>query len=101
MSPSEPLIRNISDTALWAAVYRAYETEREDALFQDPYARRLAGERGERIADSIALVVAQGSRCGKQHQEGRLDSPRQLVAQGPEPRRDTCVGVGILLGQPS
>jgi methyltransferase (TIGR00027 family) len=49
----EPLIRNISDTALWVAVYRARETERPDALFHDPYARRLAGERGEQIALSI------------------------------------------------
>lgn len=46
----EPLIRNISDTALWAASYRARETERPDALFRDPFARRLAGERGEQIA---------------------------------------------------
>jgi methyltransferase (TIGR00027 family) len=49
-SASGPLIRNISDTALWVAVYRARETERKDALFRDPYARRLAGGRGERIA---------------------------------------------------
>src|SRR5215467_13530613 len=46
----EPLVRDISDTALWVAVYRARETERKDALFRDPYARRLAGGRGERIA---------------------------------------------------
>src|SRR6516165_8700961 len=46
----EPLIRNISDTALWVAVYRARESERPDALFKDPFARRLAGERGEQIA---------------------------------------------------
>jgi methyltransferase (TIGR00027 family) len=50
MSPSEPLIRDITDTARWAAVYRARETERPDALFRDPLARRLAGERGEQIA---------------------------------------------------
>ncbi len=47
---NEPLIRNVSDTALWVAVYRARESERKDALFRDPYARRLAGERGEQIA---------------------------------------------------
>jgi methyltransferase (TIGR00027 family) len=47
------LIRNISDTALLAAVYRARETERGDALFRDPFARRLAGDRGEQIADSM------------------------------------------------
>jgi methyltransferase (TIGR00027 family) len=53
MSQTEPLIRNISDTARWAAVYRARESERPDALFRDPFARRLAGERGEQIADAI------------------------------------------------
>jgi methyltransferase (TIGR00027 family) len=47
------MIRNISDTALWAAVYRARETERPDALFHDPFARRLAGSRGQEIADHI------------------------------------------------
>ena len=46
-------IRNVSDTALWVAVYRAMESERRDALFQDPYARRLAGARGEAIVASI------------------------------------------------
>jgi methyltransferase (TIGR00027 family) len=50
---AEHLIRNISDTALLAAVYRARETEREDALFSDPLARRLAGQRGDQIATSI------------------------------------------------
>lgn len=50
---SDPLIRDISDTARWAAVYRARETERPDALFRDPFARRLAGERGEQIAASL------------------------------------------------
>ena len=53
MSDTGPLIRNISDTALWVAVYRARETERPDAIFRDPFARRLAGERGEQIARSI------------------------------------------------
>ena len=52
-SSGEPLIRNISDTALWAAVYRARETERADHLFVDPFARRLAGTRGEQIATSL------------------------------------------------
>src|SRR3954468_21712073 len=38
------------------AVYRARETEREDAVFQDPYARALAGERGERIANALTFA---------------------------------------------
>lgn len=46
----ENLIENVSDTALWVAVFRALETERPDALFKDPYAKELAGERGKQIA---------------------------------------------------
>ncbi len=42
-------IQHISDTARWVALYRAMESDRRDALFRDPYARRLAGERAERI----------------------------------------------------
>ena len=50
---SEPLLRNISDTARWVATFRADESEREDALFHDPLARRLAGERGQGIAKEV------------------------------------------------
>ena len=53
MGQTGPLIRNISDTARWAAVYRARESDRRDALFRDPFARRLAGTRGEQIAQSL------------------------------------------------
>jgi methyltransferase (TIGR00027 family) len=52
---TERLIRNISDTARWAAVFRAQETERPDALFRDPFARRLAGERGQQIATAMTM----------------------------------------------
>lgn len=48
-----PAIRNVSDTARWVAYYRAMETERPDALFRDPYARKLAGERGEQIVRQL------------------------------------------------
>jgi methyltransferase (TIGR00027 family) len=51
----EPLIRDVSDTARWVAVYRARENERDDAVFRDPFARALAGERGERIAAAMKL----------------------------------------------
>jgi methyltransferase (TIGR00027 family) len=46
-------IRGVADTALWVAMYRALESERPDALFSDPYARRLAGPRGEAILDAL------------------------------------------------
>jgi len=53
---AEPLIRDVSDTARWMAVYRARETERPDAVFRDPFARALAGERGERIAAAVRFA---------------------------------------------
>jgi methyltransferase (TIGR00027 family) len=53
MDATEPTFRNVSDTAIWAALYRARENERPDALFRDPFARRLAGDRGERMAEAL------------------------------------------------
>ncbi len=53
MSSASAAIQHVSDTARWVALYRAMESERPDALFRDPYARRLAGTRGERILDTM------------------------------------------------
>lgn len=46
-------ITSVSDTARWVAVYRAMETARPDALFRDPFAARLAGERGVAMVDHM------------------------------------------------
>ena len=46
-------IQNVSDTAVWVATYRAEETLREDALFRDPLAKVLVGERGPQIAKKM------------------------------------------------
>ncbi|MGB8540664.1 MAG: SAM-dependent methyltransferase [Candidatus Acidiferrales bacterium] len=54
MDPSDSSVRNISDTARWVAYFRARETQRPDALFRDPFAERLAGERGFQIANTLA-----------------------------------------------
>lgn len=54
---SSPPISDVSDTARWVAVYRARETERLDAVFRDPYARRLAGERGEALHAALGGSV--------------------------------------------
>jgi methyltransferase (TIGR00027 family) len=51
--PEQSHIRNVSDTAHWVAMYRAMESDRRDALFRDPYARRLAGPRGEAIVQTM------------------------------------------------
>jgi len=47
------IVENVSDTAFWVAHYRGVETERPDALFRDPLAAVLAGERGRKIAESM------------------------------------------------
>jgi O-methyltransferase involved in polyketide biosynthesis len=50
---TEHSVSHVSDTALWVAVHRAAESKRKDALFRDPYAERLAGERGKHIAGQL------------------------------------------------
>ena len=52
----EPLIRDITDTARWVATYRARESARADAVFHDPFAKALAGERGETIAKAMPFA---------------------------------------------
>src|SRR5690242_3090337 len=46
-------LEDISDTAHWVAHYRAVETEREDALFKDPYAKLLSGKRGQEVRNQV------------------------------------------------
>jgi O-methyltransferase involved in polyketide biosynthesis len=66
--------QNISDTARWVAWNRALESERPDAWFRDPMARRLAGERGERIA--------QGARAARVHGAHRTQRPKGALPRG-------------------
>jgi methyltransferase (TIGR00027 family) len=54
MTATTAILHDISDTARWAAVFRAGETERPDALFRDPFATRLAGPRGFEIAGALS-----------------------------------------------
>ena len=53
MIVSSVTVRDISDTARWVAYFRALETQRPDALFRDPFAERLAGYYGFRIASTL------------------------------------------------
>jgi methyltransferase (TIGR00027 family) len=46
-------ITHISDTALMVAACRAHESELEDAFVHDPFAARLAGERGVAILGAL------------------------------------------------
>jgi len=57
---AEPLVSNVSDTARWVAAYRATESARADALFKDPLAARLAGERGRAIVAASPRKLRSG-----------------------------------------
>jgi len=50
---SPGIVRNVSDTARWAAYFRAEETKRPDAIFRDPFAQRLCGQHGVDIANTL------------------------------------------------
>jgi len=57
---TNPTIQNVPDTAFMAAAYRAIESERPDALFRDPLADKLAGERGRAILASLPPQAMMG-----------------------------------------
>lgn len=50
---TETPITHVSDTALWVAAFRAIESDRPDALFQDSLAAALTGDKGRAIANSM------------------------------------------------
>jgi methyltransferase (TIGR00027 family) len=56
-SPPQEIVQ-VSDTALLVAACRALETERADAFVRDPFAARLAGERGMAIARALPHLEA-------------------------------------------
>jgi methyltransferase (TIGR00027 family) len=62
MSAIQGEISHVSDTALMVAACRALETECEDGFVHDPFAARLAGERG--IAILRALPYPEMMRFG-------------------------------------
>ncbi|MEO8314303.1 MAG: SAM-dependent methyltransferase [Pseudomonadota bacterium] len=49
-------IKDVSETAIWVAHYRAEESERPDAMFRDPLAKVLVDGRGEKIAQSFGSM---------------------------------------------
>jgi methyltransferase (TIGR00027 family) len=83
-------IESIADTARWTAAWRALETARPDALFHDPYAARLAGERGLALAAALPRSAdAAGSVAVRTHVIDR----RILVATAVE-GVDTVLNLG-------
>src|SRR5438270_4104191 len=53
MSPTHGEINHVSDTALMVAACRALETESDLGFVRDPFAARLAGERGMAILRAL------------------------------------------------
>lgn len=89
------VLRNVGDTALLVAVYRAIESEREDAWFCDPFARTLAGKRGQKIHENIDTDT---SRVGGFTVRTRLvnEYVQKLIAQK---KIDgvLCLGAGLCM----
>lgn len=56
-------VEQISDTAFLTALYRAMESERPDAHFRDPYARVLAGARGEHLSQEMPEKNSVAAGC--------------------------------------
>ena len=68
-------IEHVSDTARWVAVYRAMESERPDALFHDPFARSLAGAKGDDIVRTMKDAPLHGVGDDRAHAGVRRDHP--------------------------
>jgi methyltransferase (TIGR00027 family) len=73
-------INDVSDTAFWIAYHRALESARGDALFKDPWAAALAGERGRRISEEmptsgiVAWTVALRTRIIDEYLASAIES---------------------------
>jgi methyltransferase (TIGR00027 family) len=85
-------IHDVSDTAFWIAHHRALETERSDALFRDPLAALLAGERGRAISKAmptsrfVSWMVALRTRMIDEYIAFAIDAGIDTVL---------CLGAGL------
>lgn len=85
------LIQHVSDTALWVAYYRGVESERPDALFQDVFAKKLSGEKGFRIVQSMPERLSRGTQFSLVVRTCIIDDfIRQKVSEGV----DTILNLG-------
>lgn len=82
-------IDNVSDTALWVAAFRAQESERKDAVFKDPLAKKLAGEKGIEIARTTPFAKAMYFAMVV-----RTTAIDQLVQTAIERGADTVINLG-------
>jgi methyltransferase (TIGR00027 family) len=93
MSPVHGEINHVSDTALMVAACRALETEAEDGFVHDPFAARLAGERGMAILQ--ALPVPQMMRFGIGVRSRFLDELLLEALSADRIETVVCLGCGL------
>src|SRR2546429_3150130 len=67
MSSDSPRKESLASTACWIAAVRAHESEREDRLFDDPWAALLAGQAGQAWLDRMAIIQARLDRMSKDY----------------------------------
>lgn len=75
-------MHGVALTSLWVAAWRAAETERPDALFQDPFARELAGPEGFAVladARAVAPIEAPTIPVRTRFFDQRIGSSTQVV----------------------
>lgn len=89
---SEPTIQHVSDTAFLIAHFRAEESARRGALFRDPLAARLAGEKGRALAESFHTRAMTGWMTAIRTVVID-DFVRAVVASGVE--TVLCLGAGL------
>jgi methyltransferase (TIGR00027 family) len=86
---NQPNIEDVSDTALWVANFRAIEGRRPDAVFRDPLADVLLGERGRKLAESMP-----DSRLMEWFMVIRTSAIDRLIATAIEQGADTVINLG-------
>jgi methyltransferase (TIGR00027 family) len=86
-------IQHVSDTALMVAACRALETASEDGLVRDPFAERLAGERGMAIARNVPLLGMM--RFGVGIRARTLDEMLMDTVQGGKIETVVNLGAGL------
>lgn len=60
-TPNPDAGRAVADTGLLVAAIRAAESRREDRLFEDPFAEKLAGETGRRMLEEALATTGDKS----------------------------------------
>lgn len=70
MALEHPDKESLASTACWIAAIRAHESEREDRLFEDPWAALLAGQAGQAWIERMQALEARLERMIRNYRIG-------------------------------